>query len=56
MGESIVHMFRKMISEVLGNLSAGSMVQVKDKRENYRKDQITTLTEFCGYQKKRFQE
>lgn len=49
-------MFREMISEHYGSVSAGPMVQVKDKRGVYRKYQGTTLRDFCGDQKQNVQE
>jgi len=56
LGETVVHRFREMISEHLGNLLAGSMAHVEDRKGKTEKNQVTTLRVLCGYQKQNFQE
>lgn len=53
--KGIVHMFRQM-SDHPRNVLAGCMVQVNDRKGNYRKDHVTILRRIYGYQKQNFRK
>lgn len=57
MGERVVHMFRQVISEHLGDLSAGCMAEVEDRKGKLQERSVTVIRgTLCGYQKQNFQE